>query len=69
MEENSATKAIKTVIKLHGPKYVKQEPYVDDKGIWIPFHEYVEEGTASTYQCIMTKELFIEAYNKFIKEN
>lgn len=49
-------------------KLVKQEPYVDDKGIWLPYHEYVYEGCVSDYKLVMTKEMFVEAYNKWIKE-
>lgn len=48
--------------------YIKQHPYVDDYGIYIPEREYVPEGTESVYKCVMTKEMFIEAYNKWIKE-
>ena len=48
--------------------YVRQEPYVDEYGIYVPEREYVPEGTESAYKCIMTKEMFIEAYNKWIKE-
>ena len=47
---------------------IKQEPYVDDHGIYVPIHEYVPEGTESAYQCIMTKEMFVEAYNKWVKQ-
>lgn len=46
--------------------YIKQEPYIDNTGIWIPVQEYVPEGYASTYKCLITKELFIEAFNKWI---
>ena len=49
------------------PKYVKQEPYIDDKGIWIPYQEYVPEGYASNYKLLMTKEMFVGTYNKWIK--
>lgn len=35
--------------------------YVDDKGIWVP-----EIGTSAYYQ-ILSKEMFVEAYNKWIK--
>lgn len=49
------------------PTYIKQEPYVDDKGIWVPYHEYVQEGCSSNYKLAITREIFIEAYNKFIK--
>ena len=47
-------------------KYIKQEPYIDDTGIWIPVQEYIPEGYASTYKCLITKELFVEAFNKWI---
>ena len=48
-------------------KYIKQEPYINDTGIWIPTEEYVPEGcTSSTYKCLITKELFVEAFNKWI---
>lgn len=47
--------------------YVRQDPYIDDYGIYVPEKEYVPEGTESFYKCIMTKEMFIEAYNKWIK--
>lgn len=47
--------------------YVKQEPYVDDNGIWMPYEEYVLEGCASNYRLVLSKEMFVEAYNKWIK--
>lgn len=50
------------------PFYVKQEPYVGDDGIYVPVYPYVQEGCASAYRCIMTKEMFVEAYNKYIKD-
>jgi hypothetical protein len=49
--------------------YVKQLPFVDDNGIYVPLTEYVPEGCASNYKCIITKELFMEAYNKWVKNN
>lgn len=48
-------------------KWVKQEPYVNDKGIWAPYNEYVPEGCESNYKLVMTKEMFVMAYNKWIK--
>lgn len=48
-------------------RYIKQKPYVDNYEIYMPINEYVPEGCASMYKCIMTKEMFIEAYNKWIK--
>lgn len=50
-------------------KYVQQFPFVDDEGIYVPIDEYAPEGCASTYRCIITKELFVEAYNKWIKND
>ena len=47
--------------------YIKQEPYVDDNAIYVPCEAYVPEGCASNYKAIITKELFVEAYNKWIK--
>ena len=48
--------------------FVKQLPFVDDDGIQVPLQEYVREGCTSDYRCIITKEMFIEAYNKWIKD-
>lgn len=47
--------------------YMKQEPYISDKGIWAPVHEYMPEGMASNYRLVISKEMFVEAYNKWIK--
>lgn len=47
--------------------YVKQYPYVDDTGIYVPYEEYVQEGFASNYKLLISKETFVEAYNKWIK--
>lgn len=53
--------------KIEITKYVEQLPYVNDDGIYMPLNTYVPEGCASSYKCIMTKEMFVEAYNKWIK--
>lgn len=64
----------KEVLLAHLPKhlntkiYIKQEPYVGAEGIYVPCQPYVTEGCTSAYNCIITKELFVEAYNKWIKE-
>lgn len=55
-------------MKIKPDVYVKQFPFVDDDGIYIPLEEYVPEGYASNYKCVMTKEMFVEAYNKWIKD-
>ena len=49
--------------------YIKQEPFVGDDGIYIPVTEYVIKGSSCVYRRIITKELFVEAYNKWIKES
>ena len=46
--------------------YIKQKPYVSESGIYEPCESYVPEGCVSHYKCIMTKEMFVEAYKKFI---
>ena len=48
---------------------IKQEPRIDDEGIWIPYQEYVPEGCVSNYKLLISKELFVEAYNKWIGGN
>ena len=48
--------------------HIKQHPYVGDDGIYVPCEEYVPEGCSSAYRCVLTKEMFVEAYNKWIKE-
>lgn len=53
----------KTMEKMH----IKQEPYVGEDAIYIPAVPYVEEGTATIYKPLITRELFVEAYNKWIK--
>ena len=47
--------------------YTRQEPYIDDYGIYVPEETYVPQGTRGSYKCIITKELFVEAYNKWIE--
>lgn len=56
-------------MKIKPDVYVKQFPFVDDDGIYIPLEEYAPDGCASNYKCVMTKEMFVEAYNKWIKDN
>ena len=48
-------------------EYVQNPSYIDDDGIWIPYHPYTRKGTASAYKMVISKDLFIEAYNKWIK--
>lgn len=49
-------------------EYVKQYPFVGEDGIYIPCNDYAPKGCGSTYKCVLTKELFVEAYNKWIKD-
>lgn len=55
------------VLPLKQEVYMKQYLYVDDTGIYAPCEEYAQEGTASNYKLVISKEMFIEAYNKWIK--
>ena len=54
--------------RLSNKLYVEQKPYVGEDGIYVPCEPYAPEGMVSAYKCIITKELFVEAYNKWIKE-
>lgn len=54
-------------VKISPVVEVKQEPWIDDDGIWWPLCEYVPEGMVSNYRLLISKEMFIEAYNKWIK--
>lgn len=49
-------------ISLNGKTY---EPYVNDDGIYMP----IVCNNNVCYLCVVTKGLFIEAYNKWIKNN
>lgn len=51
-----------TDIKFKGELY---KPYVNDHGIYAPvvYDNHVYD------QCIMTKEMFVEAYNRWIKND
>lgn len=48
--------------------YVRKHPYVGEDGIYRPCQEYVPEDCDVAYQMIISKEMFVEAYNKWIKE-
>lgn len=47
-------------------KYIKLEPYVDEEAIHIPAVPYAVEGNVAPYKVLITKDLFVEAYNKWI---
>jgi len=49
--------------------WTKTKPKIDDEGIWIPATDYVPEGCETNYKLIVPKDIFIEAYNKWIKGN
>lgn len=53
--------------KVDHKTYYCPKPYVDDEGIWVPTESVVEEGLSCTYEEVISKEMFIEAYNKWIK--
>ena len=48
-------------------KYIKQEPYIDNDGVWKPCEPYVPEGYPGKYRLVISKDVFVEAYNKWIK--
>ena len=68
-EQDGSTRSIIRVKLPEAEKYVKLEPYVDENGIWFPCEGYGVEGAPHAYKCLITKELFVEAYEKWIKND
>lgn len=54
-------------INPHTVEYVEKKPIVNDTGIWVPCEMFVPKGIDCAYNLVMTKEMFIEAYNRWIK--
>ena len=46
--------------------YIEQKPYVDDKAIWAPDRHFILEGSPRHYHSIISKEMFLEAYDKWV---
>ena len=46
--------------------YCKQNPYIKDDAIYVPTEEYAPIGRTSHYKKFMSKEIFVEAYEKWI---
>jgi hypothetical protein len=55
------------ITNIKQPQLIKQEPYVDNEGIYVPTEPYVYEGTSCYYRMLISKEMFVEAYSKWIK--
>ena len=49
------------------PVYVQCNPYVGADGIYIPVQSYVSEDTMPAYRLLISKDMFVEVYNKWIK--
>lgn len=47
--------------------YVKHYPCIMEDGIYTPCQEHVLDGVTPTYRLVISKEMFVEAYNKWIK--
>ena len=58
-------KKIKKVTDRNGNYY---EPYIGDDGIYCPMVIYEYDHLTVYNQLIISKEMLIEAYNKWIKE-
>ena len=48
--------------------YTQHFPYVGDDAIYVPLDAVTKSEIMPLYKKLITKELFIEAYNKWIKE-
>ncbi len=64
-EKSYSPKFIETTIA--EPIWVKNEPHINDDGIWIPAQTHTLLGSSPIYNLLIPKDLFIEAYNKWIK--
>ena len=47
-------------------KYIKQLPKIEADGYYCPNVEYCEEGTESSYRKVISKEDFIECFNRWV---
>lgn len=57
------------IIQTEKPRLIKLSPKIDEDGIYVPISEYVYSNEPQDYRCIMTKEMFVEAYKKYILED
>ena len=48
------------------PEWFKAMPKVTDDAILMPMQPIYQTGTAVSYKTVMTREVFIEAYKKWI---
>ena len=48
-------------------KVTVNKPYVGEDAIYVPVHTCSPQGCGTSYRVLITKQLFIEAYNKWIK--
>ena len=47
--------------------YTQHFPYVGDDAIYVPAESVTRSDLMPVYKQLITKELFVEAYNKWIK--
>ena len=57
------------ILQIEKPQLIKLSPKITDDGIYVPISEYVYSNEPQDYMCIMTKEMFVEAYKKYILED
>lgn len=46
---------------------IKCNPKVTDDGIYVPVYDYQYDSEKPLYKLLISKEVFIEAYNRWIK--
>jgi hypothetical protein len=47
---------------------IKHNSKVTDDGIYVPVYDYQYDSEKPLYKLLISKEVFIEAYNRWIKE-
>ena len=47
--------------------WVPSHPYVGADGIYVPVYPYVREDEPPLYKLLLSRDMFVEAYNMWIK--
>ncbi len=54
-------------IHINYEEYTQHFPYIDDDAIYVPSESVTRSDLMPAYKVLITKELFVEAYNKWIE--
>ena len=54
------------VAEIKEPVWVPTHPHVGADGIYVPVHPYVREDEMPLYKLLISRDMFVEAYNMWI---